>query len=259
VSQPETSPTIDLRDLRLDEVRALLHSCGAEGSSIAPETDPTGYLQQLIDQLCDLSLKDPLTGLYNRRYFDAELEAEIDRVARSGEAALLLMLDIDHFKSVNDTYGHNAGDQVLQAVAKTLQSCVRPMDTLARFGGEEFAVVLPACMPTFGRTVAERIRRAIEATPIQISPNVDLRVTISVGGAFAQQWIRSTTSLWIERADQQLYVAKSAGRNQLCLETQADSTVSAEEKSLLFGHMASSEPAWIEMTAGAAVGGSVQR
>ena len=259
MSQPETSPTIDLRDLRLDEVRALLHSCGAEGSSIAPESDPTGYLQQLIDQLCDLSLKDPLTGLYNRRYFDAELEAEIDRVARSGEAALLLMLDIDHFKSVNDTYGHNAGDQVLQAVAKTLQSCVRPMDTLARYGGEEFAVVLPACQPAFGEVVAERIRRAVESTAIQISPSVDLRVTISIGGAFALQWIRSTTLLWTDRADQQLYIAKSGGRNRLCLETQPESTVSAEEKSLLFGHLSASDPAWIELTAGSAMGSTVQR
>ncbi|GDY34625.1 hypothetical protein ACINB_05170 [Acidovorax sp. NB1] len=196
---------------------------------------PSRYLQGLIDGLCELSLKDPLTGLANRRHFRAVLEREIDRVTRSGEAALLLMLDIDHFKKVNDTHGHLAGDVVLQSVARTLSACVRPMDTLARYGGEEFAVVLPACQAAFGRVVAERIRRAVANTPIRISPGVELNVTVSVGGAFAMQWIRSTTLLWTDRADHQLYQAKSAGRNRVSIEEQPDSTVSAEEKSLLFG------------------------
>ena len=196
---------------------------------------PSLYLQGLIDGLCELSLKDPLTGLANRRHFRAVLEREIDRVTRSGEAALLLMLDIDHFKRVNDTHGHLAGDVVLQSVARTLSACVRPMDTLARYGGEEFAVVLPACQAAFGRVVAERIRRAVANNPIRISPGVELNVTVSVGGAFAMQWIRSTTLLWTDRADHQLYQAKSAGRNRVSIEEQPDSTVSAEEKSLLFG------------------------
>ncbi len=208
----------------------------AGGSEAALHREvPSRYLQGLIDGLCELSLKDPLTGLANRRHFRAVLEREIDRVTRSGEAALLLMLDIDHFKKVNDTHGHLAGDVVLQSVARTLSACVRPMDTLARYGGEEFAVVLPACQAAFGRVVAERIRRAVANNPIQISPGVDLNVTVSVGGAFAMQWIRSTTLLWTDRADHQLYQAKSAGRNRVSIEEQPDSTVSAEEKSLLFG------------------------
>lgn len=196
---------------------------------------PSLYLQGLIDGLCELSLKDPLTGLANRRHFRAVLEREIDRVTRSGEAALLLMLDIDHFKRVNDTHGHLAGDVVLQSVARTLSACVRPMDTLARYGGEEFAVVLPACQAAFGRGVAERIRRAVANTRIRISPTVELNVTVSIGGAFAMQWIRSTTQLWTDRADNQLYQAKASGRNRVSIEEQPDSTVSAEEKSLLFG------------------------
>lgn len=208
----------------------------AGGSEAALHREvPSRYLQGLIDGLCELSLKDPLTGLANRRHFRAVLEREIDRVTRSGEAALLLMLDIDHFKKVNDTHGHLAGDVVLQSVARTLSACVRPMDTLARYGGEEFAVVLPACQAAFGRVVAERIRRAVANNPIRISPGVDLNVTVSVGGAFAMQWIRSTTLLWTDRADHQLYQAKSAGRNRVSIEEQPDSTVSAEEKSLLFG------------------------
>ena len=208
----------------------------AGGSEAALHREvPSRYLQGLIDGLCELSLKDPLTGLANRRHFRAVLEREIDRVTRSGEAALLLMLDIDHFKKVNDTHGHLAGDVVLQSVARTLSASVRPMDTLARYGGEEFAVVLPACQAAFGRVVAERIRRAVANNPIRISPGVELNVTVSVGGAFAMQWIRSSTLLWTDRADHQLYQAKSAGRNRVSIEEQPDSTVSAEEKSLLFG------------------------
>ncbi len=210
-----------------------MQSMGSE-ATLHSDT-PALYLQSLIDGLCELSLKDPLTGLANRRHFRTVLEREIDRVTRSGESALLLMLDIDNFKRVNDTYGHMAGDLVLQSVARTLDACVRPMDTLARYGGEEFAVVLPACHAGFGTAVAERIRQAVESTPISISPTVELQITISIGGAFALQWIRSTTLLWTERADGQLYKAKMGGRNRVSIEDQPDSTVTAEEKSLLFG------------------------
>ncbi|WP_169168576.1 GGDEF domain-containing protein [Acidovorax sp. SRB_24] len=222
---------MDLRELRLDTARALVEQAGKPLDARSPQA----YLQDLIDGLCELSLRDPLTGLANRRHFYSVLEREIDRVTRSGEAALLLMLDIDNFKRVNDTYGHLAGDTVLQSVAQTLSSCVRPMDTLARYGGEEFAVVLPACQGSFGRVIAERIRRAVADTSVRINAHTELQVTVSVGGAFALQWIRSTTTLWTDRADLQLYKAKSQGRNRVCLEDPPDSTVSAEEKSLLFG------------------------
>ena len=234
MSDSAASHLVDLRDLRLGTAHALVGQAGGSEAALQRET-PSRYLQGLIDGLCELSLKDPLTGLANRRHFRAVLEREIDRVTRSGEAALLLMLDIDHFKKVNDTHGHLAGDIVLQSVARTLSQCVRPMDTLARYGGEEFAVVLPACQAGFGAVVAERIRRAVANTPIRISPSVELNVTVSIGGAFAMQWIRSTTALWTERADQQLYMAKAAGRNRISIEEQPDSTVTAEEKSLLFG------------------------
>ncbi|HQQ69055.1 MAG TPA: GGDEF domain-containing protein [Alicycliphilus sp.] len=228
------SAFIRLRDLRLATAHALVaQSLGSEQA--LREQGPLQYLQNLIDGLCELSLKDPLTGLPNRRHLGAVLGREIDRVARSGEGALLLMLDIDHFKSVNDNHGHLAGDVVLQSVARTLESCVRPMDTVARYGGEEFAIVLPACQFGFGRVVAERVRRTIEATPVRISPSLALNITVSVGGAFALQWIRSTTNLWIDRADAELYKAKLAGRNRVSIEEQPDSSVSAEEKSLLFG------------------------
>jgi len=246
---------MELCDLRLESACALLQ----QEMPPLDTPDSAAYLQTVIDGLCDLSLKDPLTGLSNRRYFTSVLEAEIDRVARSGEAALLLLIDIDHFKTVNDTHGHQAGDQVLRVVAKVLQACVRPMDTLARYGGEEFVVVLPSCQPSFGHTVAERIRLSIENTRIPLGHGLELQVTISIGGAFALQWIRSTTELWTDRADQQLYLAKTSGRNRLCLETQPESHVSTEEKNLLFGHLSAAEPAWIGMTLGAANGSVGQR
>ena len=140
----KTSTNPDLRSLSLERARALLGHADSEQWR-AFEADPVAHLQSLIDSLCDLSLQDPLTGLSNRRHFFSVLERELDRVNRTGSAALLLMIDIDHFKQVNDTHGHQVGDRVLQTVARTLARCVRPMDSLCRYGGEEFAMVLPSC------------------------------------------------------------------------------------------------------------------
>ena len=198
------------------------------------ETGSVGWMQAVIDGLCQLSSRDALTGLSNRRQFELALSREVDRVARAGEPALLLLGDIDHFKRVNDEHGHNAGDMVIRAVAQALQDCIRPMDTVARLGGEEFAVILPNCPPAFGYTVAERIRSKVRKSSVAVAQGVDVHVTISLGGAFAPQWVRSSALLWIERADQQLYQAKAQGRDRTCLEQAAVMQVSAEEKSLLF-------------------------
>ena len=225
--------SVFLRDLRLATAHSLVTRAGM-GEANLPKDTPTQYLQALIDGLCALSLRDPLTGLANRRHFRTVIEREIDRVARSGEAALLLMIDIDHFKQINDEHGHITGDMVLQSVAQKLADGIRPMDTLARYGGEEFAIVLPACPPHQGHSVAERLRQSIEAMQIRMASGLSLNVTVSIGGVYAQPWIRSTTQLWTERADRQLYLAKSAGRNCVCVEDPPDSTVSVEEKSLLF-------------------------
>lgn len=256
VANELSSPTIALQQLQLDNARALLdHSMLV--ALPAPQDAPVGYLQGLIDSLCELSLKDPLTGLGNRRHFTSVLERTIDGVARSGDPALLLMLDVDHFKRVNDTYGHQVGDQVLRAIGRAIASCVRPMDSVARYGGEEFAVVLPNCHTSYGATVAERIRATVESLSVPVSPSLTLKVTASVGGAYAPEWVRSTTALWTERADLQLYRAKSEGRNRVCLDQQQEIYVSAEEKNLLFGHLALGEPAWIEAATGDGMGAAV--
>ncbi len=216
--------------LQLEAALQLLRQSGCE----LPLRDDPAWLQAVLDALCELSSRDALTGLANRRQFELAMSREIDRVARAGEPALVLMIDIDHFKRVNDSRGHPAGDRVLQAVAQRLLECVRPMDTVARYGGEEFAIILPNCPPTFGRAVAERIRRQVEQQPVAVERGAPISVTISLGGAYAPQWVRSTAAMWLARADQLLYRAKLEGRNRACLEQPPDVQVSAAEKSLLF-------------------------
>ena len=241
-------PLIDLRTLRLADACALLEH-GNNGPLPDPHESPLAYIQSLIDGLCELSLRDPLTGLANRRQLRAVLEREIDVVARSGQSALLLMLDIDHFKKINDAHGHPAGDAVLQAVAKCLNACVRPKDTVARYGGEEFAVVLPDCQVSFGKVVAERIREMIEALYIPVTSAQSIHITVSIGGAYAPEWIRSTALLWTDRADTELYRAKTQGRNRVSLGDQRVTSVSSEEREMLFGqfgHHALSESGWMD-------------
>jgi diguanylate cyclase (GGDEF)-like protein len=227
-----SSSLIDARALQLDQALQLLQQAGA----LLPGTQPYSldWLQGVVDALCDLSSKDALTGLLNRRSFEMALAREVDRVARSGEPALLLVLDIDHFKAVNDTHGHAAGDVVIQAVGRAIAQTVRPMDTAARVGGEEFAIIMPNCPSSFGVTVAERVRERVEALNVEVPSGTALKVTVSLGGAFAPQWVRSSPLLWMERADRQLYRAKAEGRNRTCLEPHVDSLVSAEEKGMLF-------------------------
>jgi diguanylate cyclase len=219
-------------DLRLETALRLLDLAG--GSSLSGEPGSPEWLQAVIDGLCELSSRDALTGLLNRRPFELALAREIDRVARTGEPALLLLLDVDHFKRVNDTHGHGVGDLVLKSLGQALLECVRPMDTVARIGGEEFAIVLPNCPAAFGPTVAERVRRRVESRPVPCAPGQAVNVSVSLGGAFAPQWVRSSATLWMERADLQLYRAKAQGRNCASFEPAAVSNVTAEEKGLLF-------------------------
>jgi len=236
---PDLPPTA-AGALRLDTALALIRQAGRPLPTGSP--DSAAWLQELIDALCDLSSRDALTGLANRRSFEHAIHRESDRVARSGEPALLLMIDIDHFKRINDHHGHPAGDQVIRAVAQALLATIRPMDTVARIGGEEFAIILPNCPPAFGAAVAERVRQRVEREAIGLPSGQTLGCTISIGGAYAPQWVRSTPSLWSERADLQLYRAKSEGRNRTCLEPTPVSIVSPEERGLLFGTSSFEDP-----------------
>jgi diguanylate cyclase (GGDEF)-like protein len=165
-------------------------------------------------QLYESATRDALVGIYNRQYFLDALEAEFSLCFRNGIALSLLMIDIDHFKSVNDRFGHLTGDQALKQVAITVQRQLRAEDLLARYGGEEFSVMLRHAGPREANVAAERIRRAIEALTIEHG-EVSFQITLSVGiGTFKDRNHLNAEAL-LRTADRYLYEAKRQGRNRV--------------------------------------------
>ncbi len=159
---------------------------------------------------------DSLTGLYNRRFGLERLSQEFSRSVRSGEPLGVVLFDIDHFKSVNDNYGHQVGDDVLKSIAENVKSVLREGDTLMRYGGEEFLAVLPGAGETDLRTVGERMRRIVESSVV-LESSSEVRVTISLGGvSFPSADVADLDDL-IRKADAALYNAKTTGRNRLTL------------------------------------------
>ncbi|MBI5264912.1 MAG: GGDEF domain-containing protein [Bradyrhizobium sp.] len=175
-------------------------------------------LQQSLEAIRAESLTDPLTGLGNRKYFDRMIDAAVQEAFANGEPLSLLLLDIDHFKSFNDSYGHLTGDQVLRLVGLSLRQTIKGQDITARYGGEEFAVVLPNTGLRQALTVADHIRRAIMAKELKKKSTGEIlgRVTISVG--VSQLKLGDDTDALIERADACLYAAKRTGRNRVICE-----------------------------------------
>jgi diguanylate cyclase (GGDEF)-like protein len=156
---------------------------------------------------------DALTGLYNRRWLADVLPRQVERSRGSGEALSVVMVDVDHFKRFNDTYGHAAGDYVLFAVGKRLQRSFRPTDLVARYGGEEFAVILPRTGGENGCIAAERVRRAVASELLVLEDGTEVRVTVSMGVAALAPG-QSAHQL-LQAADRGLYQAKGAGRNRV--------------------------------------------
>ncbi len=174
-------------------------------------------LSRSIEELTETAAIDPLTGLWNRRAFDERLKEEIMRSARYSQEVALLMIDLDGFKRVNDRYGHVAGDRVLKTVAEALRSNLRATDVPTRYGGDEFAVILPGIGKTEAFVVAEKLRAVVRERPIELESEGrldELGVTASIGVASAWQGISEPIAL-LEAADQALYQAKQAGRDQV--------------------------------------------
>jgi two-component system, cell cycle response regulator len=159
-----------------------------------------------------LALTDPLTGIYNHRYLMRHLRNLLEGGQTREIAAL--MIDVDHFKLVNDDYGHAAGDTALRAIADTLRANTRAFDSLARYGGEEFVVVMPGTEPDDASLAAERLRAAVEAFPFELTPGVRSRLTVSIGVACCQD-MPITPEALLHAADAALYAAKRAGRNRV--------------------------------------------
>lgn len=177
--------------------------------------DALQKLEQVNAKLEHISNLDELTGIYNRRYFNRRLEAEFKRAKRNESCTAVIIADVDHFKSVNDTYGHLVGDTCLKAVAyNILNTATRPMDILARYGGEEFIMLLPDTPLEGAEHVAERIRKVVEQTMVKYE-DLSLGITISVGVAALTPVHRDQPEQLIAAADAALYAAKEAGRNQV--------------------------------------------
>jgi diguanylate cyclase (GGDEF)-like protein len=171
-----------------------------------------GILEQEI-------ITDPLTGMYNRRYFNHRLMEEIQRARRYEVPFSVFLLDIDHFKKVNDTYGHQVGDMVLKKIGSVIVNSVRELDVVIRYGGEEILVILPSTKVAEAVELAERLRQKIEET-VMVDPNLvkerpAIHVTVSIGVTEFRLHEDLDTETIVERADKYLYQAKSEGRNRV--------------------------------------------
>lgn len=201
--------------------------------------DRVEQLERKVGELTDLVRTDPLTGIPNLRHFTQALEQEMERTRRSEKPTSLIMLDLDYFKKVNDTYGHEVGNQALKHVAGIMVKTLRRIDIPCRYGGEEFAIILAHTDLSTAVRVAERLRLAIEHAPLPLEDERTLYLTASLGVDVFTYRVERTVEQLIESTDQCLYQAKQAGRN--CVrhapepELDTKASVSADEKAGLMG------------------------
>jgi len=190
----------------------------------------TRLLQEMIDRrthelrtanvtLAHLASTDPLTGLANRRTLMAQFDSERERAARTGRGFAVALIDIDHFKRINDTYGHQAGDLVLTAIAERIAGAVRAIDCVARYGGEEFAILFPEATAAHAWATTERLRRLIRDTPVAVN---GAHISVTFSGGVAAGHPDTTAATVLHRADQALYSAKRAGRDRIAPVDEAD-------------------------------------
>ena len=171
---------------------------------------------ELMQRVSEMATMDELTGLYNRRRFQERLKIETERARRYGRDLSLLMLDIDHFKLVNDTYGHRAGDAVLADLATLMRDATRETDQVARYGGEEFVILMPETPELAAVAIAERIRETV-AEHTTVAGEVSIRFTVSAGVATLVHGEGQAGEDIVRRGDEAMYQAKRSGRNRVAV------------------------------------------
>jgi two-component system cell cycle response regulator len=193
-------------------------------------------LQRENDHLKSLLLIDELTGLYNKRFFCIQLEVETARTRRTGQSCTLMVMDVDNFKLVNDTYGHDAGDRFLMHIAEIVKKDLRPTDFACRFGGDEFSVIMPSSTLNDSFSIAKRIQTSVAKLASALYTDLEQPLTTSFGLATYEEHTPMNVDTFFKQADLELYEAKKAGKNQISfgrvkrIET---TVVSAEEKAAL--------------------------
>lgn len=219
---PKADPTMAARalDMGADDVVA----CDAEPAELALRIQRQITRKRTADKLranmhdgLRAAMTDPLTGLYNRRYALPHVDRIAERAAARGRSYALLLADLDHFKTVNDRYGHAAGDAVLIALAERLRHHTRPSDLIARYGGEEFLIVMPDATRNSAKEAAMRLCQMMTDTPVRIAEQDDIAVTLSIGVSIGRPDAGVSPRELIERADAALYAAKAQGRNAVVM------------------------------------------
>ena len=199
--------------------------------------DEVDNLRNQISVLSELVSTDALTGLFNFRHFKTVLQAEMDRSKRSGIPTSLVMVDVDHFKAINDNYGHEAGNLALKSLADILSNEVRTTDIVCRYGGEEFAMVFPETHLNLAVKVADRIRKQISSQPLAID-DAEIKLTVSMGASVYMKFSVLDFNDFVASVDKYLYEAKQSGRNCIChidySELRSVTEVGVDERAMLF-------------------------
>lgn len=172
-------------------------------------------LRKEAERLRDQVHTDTLTGLYNYRHFALELAQELERTRRSGQPTSLILIDLDHFKKINDTWGHEVGNQVLRRMGDLIRSTVRRIDIPCRYGGEEFALILPGTQLALAMNVAERLQEEVASAVLDLDGE-EVHFTVSMGATLSVAGHGDTVESFVDRADKLLYEAKRSGRNRIC-------------------------------------------
>jgi diguanylate cyclase (GGDEF)-like protein len=201
--------------------------------------DEVDNLRNQISVLSELVSTDALTGLFNFRHFKTVLQAEMDRSKRSGIPTSLVMVDVDHFKAINDGYGHEAGNLALKFLADILSNDVRTTDIVCRYGGEEFALIFPETHLNLAVKVADRIRKQISSQPVAIDDG-EIKLTVSMGASVYMKFSVLDFNDFVASVDKYLYEAKQSGRNCIChidySELRSVTEVGVDERAMLFSN-----------------------